>query len=139
MGPADTGRLQDVFRRESRSLLQYARESAPYATGADRKILAEVQRIAEEESTALGGFAEFLNTQRVPIPYLGSFPMVFTDLNFVAIRFLVPKLVTAQRLDLASLESGVESLTDPLGQGAVRTLVDLHRRHLKELEGAVSV
>ncbi len=137
MTSADTEQLQDVFRRESRSLLQYARESSPYASGDDRRVLAEVQRVATEETTALADFGGFLADRRVPLPYLSAFPMVFTDLNFVTVRYLLPKLVAEQKLDLAQLETAAGSLTDPPSQAAVRGLVDLHHRHLKELEKLV--
>lgn len=134
MSPADAERLQEVFRREYRSLLQYVREASPYAAGADRKLLDEVRRVAAEESDALAGFGDFLASHHVPAPYLGSFPMAFTDLNFVAIRFLLPKLVAEQRQDLAKLEADAAALTDPAARSAVQRLVELHRRHLTELE-----
>ena len=134
MDSAEMKRLQDILRRESRSLLQYVRESAPYAIGPDRKLLAEVQRIAEEESIALDQFADFLTQNRVPLPYMGSFPMGFTDFNYVAIRYLLPKLVSEQRQDLAALEASASALNEATGRTAMSTLIELHRRHLKELE-----
>ena len=134
MSRTDAERLQEVFRREYRSLLQYAREASPYAAGPDRKLLDEVLRVAAEESDALAGFGDFLAGRHVPAPYLGSFPMAFTDLNFVGIRFLLPKLAAEQKQDLAKLETDAAAQSDPAARTAVQRLVDLHRRHLTELE-----
>ena len=134
MSPADERRLQDAFRREGRSLLQYTREASPYATGDDRTRLDAVLRTATEEADALRAFGEALGNLRVPLPHLGSFPVAFTDLNFVSIRFLVPKLVAEQKQDLAKLEADREALADTAARTALQPLVDLHRRHLTELE-----
>jgi hypothetical protein len=134
MSPADEARVQEVFRRESRSLLQYARDAALYAAGADRKLRDDVIRVAGEEAAAIRGFGEFLAANRVVLPYLGSYPVVFTDLNFVSVRFMLPKLVEEQKRDLAALEADAATLTDPAAQSTVLHLAELHRRHLAELE-----
>jgi hypothetical protein len=134
MSPADEARLQDMYRREHRSLLQYAREASPYAAGADRKVLDGVLRIATEEADALGLFARFLDAARVPLPYPGSYPVAFTDLNFVTVRSLLPKLVAEQKQDLAKLEADCDSLGDPPARTAVEKLAEIHCRHLAELE-----
>jgi hypothetical protein len=134
MNPADAHRLQEIYRREYRSLLQYAREASPYVARSDRPVLDAVKRITTEETTVLEAFGEFLEEQRVTHPYLGSFPMQYTDLNFVAIRYLVPKLVADQRIDLAKLEADRTATADAPAQAAIERLVEVHRRHLKELE-----
>ena len=134
MNSPDSQRLQEVYRREFRSLLQYARGSAPYATGADRTILDSVMRIATEEATDLEAFGELLDKNRITLPYLGSYPMGFTDLNFVTIRHLLPKLIAEQKRDLAKLEAEIPEYTDVIARAAMQRLAELHRRHLKELE-----
>jgi len=131
---ADERRLQETYRREDRSLLQYAREASLYTPVADRPLRDAMLRIAGEESAALESFGETLDRRRVPLPYLGSFPMQFTDLNFVAIRYFVPKLIAEQKQDLAKLEADVPALADAPARAAVQDLVEIHKRHLKELE-----
>ena len=134
MSPADAQRVQDVFRRESRSLVQYVRGAALYAAGTDRKLLDGVNRVADEGAAAIGALGEFLDRSRVTPPPLGSFPAVFTDLNFVAVRFLLPRLVAEQRRDLAALEADRAATANPAAAAEVGKLVELHRRHLAELE-----
>jgi hypothetical protein len=134
MNRADAHRLQETFRSEYRSLLQYIRGAAPYAAGPDRAIRDSVMRIAQEEGEALDSFGELLEDNRVTLPYLGSFPVEFTDLNFVTIRHLLPKLVAEQKRDLANLEAEVPLYTDGIARAADLRLVELHKRHLNELE-----
>lgn len=134
MSRDDQRRLQELVRRESRSLLQYVRGASPYAAGDDRKIRDDVMRIAEEESLALDRFSEFLADSRVTPPQLGSFPIVFTDLNFVRIRHLVPKLIAEQRRDITSIEADRGAVADATAGAEIERMIELHRRHLKELE-----
>lgn len=134
MSPADANRLQEVYRREYRSLLQYAREASPYTSVPDRPVRDSVMRIANEESAALQSFGEVLETSRVALPQLGSFPMNYTDLNFVTIRHLVPKLIAEQKRDVMKLESELPAFADVIVRAAMQKLVDLHQRHLKEME-----
>src|SRR5437870_5381129 len=122
MSPADAPRLQDVYRREYRSLLQYVREASPYASGADRSIREAVFRIANEEAAALEAFGTGLESLRIALPYLGSFPAGFMDLNFVTIRHLLPRLIVEQKQDLAKLEAEIPAVIDVVGRAAVQQL-----------------
>jgi hypothetical protein len=133
MSPADEQRLQTAYRREYRSLLQYARGASPYA-GSDRKMLDAVMRIAAEELEGIEQFAGFLDRSRVPLPYPGSFPIAFTDLNYVTIRSLLPKLLAEQKQDLTKLEADRDVVADREARVQFQSLVDLHHRHLVELE-----
>jgi hypothetical protein len=134
MTPADERRLQETYRREYRSLLQYVREASPYANAADRPLRDAVLRIATDEGDALTRFGDVLEDSRITLPYLGSFPVAFTDLNFVTIRHLLPKLVAEQKQDIAWLESQVPACEDVTARAAIQRLVDLHKTHSKELE-----
>ncbi|MBX9623781.1 MAG: hypothetical protein K2X82_08195, partial [Gemmataceae bacterium] len=97
MSPADEHRLREAYRRESRSLLPYAGQAELYADPADRKALDAVRRIAAEDAGQLRAFADRLAQLRVTPPHLGAFPMGYTDLNFVAVRSLLPRLVADRR------------------------------------------
>ncbi|HJZ59399.1 MAG TPA: hypothetical protein VKE74_30925 [Gemmataceae bacterium] len=133
MSPAAADRLQGIYPREARSLLQYVREASLYA-GPDRDLLAVVNRVADESAADLRTFAEFLEANRIPLPPAGSFPMRYTDLNFVAVRSVLPKLVAELRQQAAALEADLAAITDPGAKAAVQALVDSHRKHLGELE-----
>src|SRR4051812_9824155 len=86
--------LQEVVRRESRSLLQYLRDAYPYAPGAEQAALSQLRQIADEEREATANLGSYLERRRHTVPYLGSFPASFTTMNFVSVDYLFPLLVT---------------------------------------------
>jgi hypothetical protein len=137
MSPADASRLQGIYRRESRSLLHYVRQAAPWA-GPDKELLATVNRIADEATVALEAFAAVFDANRITPPEAGSFPMAYTDLNFVAVRWLVPKLVAELTAAAGAVERDAGAIADPAAREALRRLADLHRKHLAELAGLTS-
>ncbi|MBN9517800.1 hypothetical protein J0H58_04650 [bacterium] len=128
MSPVDAARLQDVYRRESRSLLAYARSAAPHAAGDDRKLRDDLFRAADEAAAALDGLATFLDASRVPVPMPSTFPVVFTDLNCVAVRYLLPKVVADRTAAAAALDADLAALSDPAARAALQPLLDLARR-----------
>lgn len=138
MSPADEQRLREAYRRESRSLLQYAGQAELYAGGADRKLLDAVRRVAAEDADLLRGFADTLSRLRVTPPHLGAFPMGFTDLNFVAVRWLLPRLAADRRRAAADLTADRDAVADPAARAALAALADAAGRHRTECESLVS-
>lgn len=137
MTPADAARLQDVYRREAVSLLRYTRAAAPYAAGADRKLRADLFRAGDEAAAALADLGAVLDANRIPVPPPGAFPVVFTDLNCVAVRYLFPKVAADRAAVAAALEADLTTLTDPAARAAVQPLLDLARRHRDAFTPAV--
>ncbi|HEX4612711.1 MAG TPA: hypothetical protein VH092_31235, partial [Urbifossiella sp.] len=105
MIPADAARLQDVYRRESVSLLRYTCSAAPYAAGADRKLRDDLFRAAAEAGAALDGLGAVLDADRIDVPPDGPFPAVFTDLNCVAVRYLISKAAADRAAAVTALEA----------------------------------
>ena len=132
MSPADEQRVREAYRRECRSLLQYAGQAELYAGGADRKLLDAVRRAAAEDAAALAAFADALTAWRVTPPHLGSFPMGFTALNFVAVRSLLPKLAADRRRAAADLTADAAAVADPAARAALQALADPAGRHAAE-------
>lgn len=129
MTPADAARLQDVYGREAVSLLQYAPSAAPYAAGADRKLRDDLLRAAAGHAAALDALGAFLEAHRVAVPPRGAFPAVFTDLNCVAVRYLLPKVAADRAAAVGTLEAELAALSDPAARAAAQPLLDLARRH----------
>src|SRR5262245_20145399 len=94
-------RLQELFRRENRTLLQYAREASLWSSDKDRTVADRVQELAGVEFRALETLAAFLEVQHIPLPYLGAYPTRFTDFNFIGVRALLPRLAEDQRRRVA--------------------------------------
>lgn len=130
--------LQQVLRRQGRSLLQYVREAFPWARAGEDKALAELLEIIEEDRQALADLGRFLARRRVPLPYIGSFPADFTTVNFVALDHLLPRLLEEQRREVGALEADVSAAADPEAREQLARLLDLKRRHLGVLERLAS-
>ena len=60
MNGADLSLLENLVRRESRSLLQYASDSFPWITAEEQEPLAQLQTMVSEEAQAAAGVAQFL-------------------------------------------------------------------------------
>jgi hypothetical protein len=133
--PATEARLQDLLRRERRSLLEYVAGAYPWANRGKRDVWPQLRRVIDEERQALAAIAQFLTRQRVPLPPPGPFPEHFTSLNFVALDYLLPQLVEAQRRASAALEHDLARLPDGEAQRLVRELLAVKQRHLQTLEG----
>ncbi len=127
-------RLQEILRRESRSFLQYVRDSFPWTRPGEKDALAQLQTLIEEERKANAAFAKFLIRNRIPVPHLGSYPVAFTTLNFVALDHLLPMLADAERRASADLEDDLADFKDSECQQEIQKLLDLKRQHLKTLE-----
>lgn len=130
--------LQDIVRRASRSMLQYVGESYPWAGDGEVQLLTQVQAVIAEEERAVEGLATFLRKRRIGIPYLGSYPENFTNLNYVSIDYLLPRLLDWQRSWVGILERDAAEITDAEAKAEVNELVATARRHLDGLEMIVA-
>jgi hypothetical protein len=126
--------LHDVVRRESRSLLQYVSEAIPWITPAEQVALAQLRQLIEEERGATTDLGRFLIRQRVPPPYLGSYPQDYTNVNYVSLDHLLPMLVDNQRQAIARLERDLAALTDAEARAHVEKILTIRRRHLETLQ-----
>lgn len=126
--------LQDVIRRESRSLLQYVREAFPWASPAEQSALAQLEGMIEEERQGAAALGKLLQRRRLPPPYLGAYPMDFPNINYVSLDFLVPLLLQHQRRAIGDLERDLTCLHDSEAREQVQKILDIKRRHLERLE-----
>lgn len=131
--PPTSAVLQGLFRRESRSLLQYVREAYPWTRADEQPVLDELQKLITEEEQSTAALAEFLLRHHINLPYLGAYPD-YTTVNYVGLDFLLPRLVNEQRRSLAALEADLGLLTDPDARQAVGQVLEMKRRHLHKLE-----
>jgi len=130
--------LPELMRRESRTFLQYARESYPWAhSGKDAELRARLMAMADEENAAIALLGRQLQRRHITLPFLGAFPSSFTNSNFLSISFLVPKLAAAQRQDIGELVKQVPAIAEADLRAQVESYCDLKKRHLQELEALV--
>lgn len=131
--------LQDILRRESRSILMYVAEAYPWTNATQTKTRIALQQLIATERDAVVCLGQFLVRQRVSLPYLPSFPSHFTTLNFLALDFLLPCLIEHERRSIADLERDLAAVKDSAARTEVEKLLALKRRHLPQLEELASV
>src|SRR5580658_8213217 len=126
--------LQNIVRRESRSLLQYIHESYPWITAGEKETLAKVGQIVQEEQAAAVALAGSLAKRRHRLPpYLGPYPMSFTSINYVTLDYLVPLLIDYQKQGIADLERDLALIADVEMDREVQQILEMKRRHLQVL------
>ena len=126
--------LQDILRRESRSVLLYVDEAFPWTTLTEEKSWTTLRQLIAEERQAVTALGQFLVRQRVPLPFLPSFPVQFTTINFLAFDYVLPRLLDSERQSIAALERDLPALKNPAAHAEVEKLLALKRRHLPQLE-----
>lgn len=131
--------LQEVFRREGQSFLLYTHDSFPWTQSEGEPALERLHALIASEREALTALGRYLLRQKVPLPFLGSYPMSFTSFNFLSLQHLVPKLIDEQTHRLADLERDRASIPDAGARAELTKLADLKRRHLEELGGLPTV
>ena len=130
--------LTNVYRREMLSFLQYVRHAPPYTAPTERPLATRLVEMADSERNSIGGFVDFLDRSRITVPHVGGFPTVFTNYNFIAMRKMLPLLVTDQSTGLAALERDANNLPPGPARTEVEKLLALKKMHLTELEKAIA-
>jgi hypothetical protein len=126
--------LQEIIRRESRSLLQYVAEAVPWTKAGERETWSKLQKLIEEQQQALNGLVRWLTRQRLLPPYLGSYPSEFTDVNFISLEHLLPMLRESERRCVNHLERDLALLHESEARKQVQAFLEMKERHLKALE-----
>jgi hypothetical protein len=126
--------LQECVRRESRSLLQYAREVPLWVGPADRVPLEKLKALALAEQRAADELGRYLLKKKAGLASLGPYPSAFTTLNDAALHYLLPRLVREQRDAVTALEADLARVADPEARAHLERLLRLKRQHLPELE-----
>lgn len=135
INPADLALLQNLVRREGRSLVQYVSESFPWTTPDEYAALARFQEIVHEDMEGAARIARFLTRHKVrTLGPLGPYPMNFTTINYSSLDHLLPILQDNQRRRIAELTVDLKKVTDPECRHLLEEFIDLKRRHLAKLE-----
>jgi hypothetical protein len=131
--PRTAAVLQDVVRRESRSLLQYVSEAFPWATSEERAALTQLQKLIDEERQSAAALGRFLVRRRADPPYLGPYPTEYTTINYVSLDHLLPLLLENERRSVTLLERDLAALTHSEARAQVEQVLAMKRRHLETL------
>lgn len=131
--------LQEIARRESRSLLRYVGDAFPWTTVQAQESLADFQKIVHEDAESLNSLIRFLGRCRIALPPLGAYPGWFTTINFVSLKHLQPQMVEAERKSITRLEQDLQEIPDESARQHLQTLVEQKRQRLQQLEALTPV
>jgi len=132
--PATEAVLQEVVRRESRSLLSYIGDAYPWTTAEASRELGALGKLVREEGSAVAALGQYLVRKGGEPPFLGSYPAAFTSCNFISLGYLVPRLVETQRRSIAELEADVGKVPDPPSCQQLERLLAVKKKTLAGLE-----
>lgn len=135
LSPQTIALLQEQVRRTGRSLLQYVSEAYPWtSTAKDTQIVACLNQMQQAEQRAMTRLGRFLLQQRANPPLLGSYPMHFTTLNFLAVDRLLILLAEQQASDVADMQAALARIAEPAARARLQELLTLRERHLQTLQ-----
>jgi hypothetical protein len=130
---------QSLFSRlismGSSSLLQYVSESFPWSADPAHAALDVVQSVAHEERDEVVRLTRMLQKRHLPLPVIGAYPSHFTNINFVSLDYLLPKLCSEHEKEIAEIESKLYQVGDDDIREEVQGYLDMKRRHLQTLQG----
>jgi hypothetical protein len=126
--------LQEILRRESRSVLSYVGDAYPWTTARGDAALTKLRHLVAEERAAVAGLGRLLTRHRLPMVYLGSYPTSFTTINFLALDYLLPRLIAFEGQSIADLERDLTRLSDAEARAEVGRLIEVKRHNLAALE-----
>jgi hypothetical protein len=130
--------LQGIMRRESRSLASYIADAYPWTKAAASPALDAVQQAIRNEAEAVSALGRYLVRHRAAVPFLGSYPAGFTSMNFVALDYLVPRLLASQRQLIAAVEADLRRLPTGGPREQAEALLAVKRQTLAALENLSS-
>lgn len=129
-------RLNDAYRTLRTSLLQYVAENSPWTPYADEASVQKLQTIVARQNAQIQRLADFIVNRQGFLPG-GSYPVEFTDLQYLSLAYLLKKLIPDQQRVLDVLEANRKQVeTDPGARDMLTQLevgVAENLQNLKEL------
>jgi hypothetical protein len=129
----DAPLIQDVLRRESRSILQYVGDAYPWTDSAHAQELGKLQALIHEEQEMVAELARLLQRHHVPPLPSGMYPVGFTTLNFVSLDHILKLLSAYEEQSIADLQAAVGEAKHQESQHLLESFIEMKRRHLENL------
>lgn len=126
-------RLNDLLIDLGRSLVQYVGESWPWTPADDADEMASLVRIVSEQRRSVTRLAELLDERDHTVDF-GAFPTEYTSLHYVALDYMLTRLVNDQQALVEECEAlAAEGRGDPEAEPLLQETATAERRHLEEL------
>jgi hypothetical protein len=130
--------LQHLIRQEGRSLLQYVAEAFPWTTNANQAQLQDVAELVEEEKRMADDLTRFLQRHHGRAAFMGAYPISFTNLNFVSLDHLLPRLVKFEETRIAELTKDLDRILHEETRAKVRDLLEMKKRQVARLKALIA-
>lgn len=129
-------RINALLVRLNRSLVQYVHEADAYANDATQGLLDLVESISARQREDVARLVAFLDERNHPINF-GAFPVDFTSLHYVAVSYLLTRLIAAQQELVDTFEKAAAELSDdPAGAAILSEIAQAERSALEKLRDA---
>jgi hypothetical protein len=130
--------LFEHLRRTGRSLLHYAGESYPWVRdAAGLGTLTAIQHMIGEEQQASAVIIKHLYRNHIAPPHLGTYPMEFTNFNFLAVNRMLDLAIQHQEQDVTALATDLRKVHDTESHRLLQHLFEVKARHLETLRKLV--
>jgi hypothetical protein len=132
-----SSQINDLLIQIGRSLLQYVGESWPWSASGAEETRHTLQRLVDEQRESVAALVRLL-VDRGEIIDFGTYPTEYTSLHYVAVDFLLDKLVQNQEMVVRASDSlAREAANDPDTAETLRDIAARARKHLDELRRLV--
>lgn len=127
--------IQRLLNLVYRSFPMYLVYGSPAQhTAADAQVAKTLQGIVHDQEALSIRLADFITT-RGDVPGTGDFPILFPDLNFLSLEYLLRELVEFQRKSVAEIEEITSQLTeDAPAQALAEEVLGAEKAHLEAMQ-----
>lgn len=132
--PASRAVVEEMVRRESRSLLSYIGDAYPWTTAAGGPALKTLNQLIKQEKQAVTDLGRYLIRRKVTPPFIGSYPASFTAWNFIDLVALLPRLLESQRRSISEIQADLSKIHDVPARQEAERLLAVKKKTLAGLE-----
>lgn len=134
--PVSPNLLNRILHEQYRSLPQYLAESWPWVHRGDEAARATLQGIIQKQQEHCRAIVDLIGRRGGSIDP-GAFPTDYTDLNYLALDFVLESLVSDRQAAIARLEDYCRQCSeDPEALALVDAILQDERDHLNQLQSA---
>lgn len=129
--------LNRVLRELSGCILQYVHEISPWTPASPEgdKLKSVVDQCVERQAQSIALLAEFLETRQARVEF-GHFSADLTDLHYVALKFLLKRLIADQTQIVESINRAATLL--PGGDETQEVLLAVRQNEQQNLDALKS-
>lgn len=116
------------------SLLQFVGEASPWSPANATAARETVTRAHNQQKQHLDQLVQLLIDRRWPVDF-GLYPAEFTDLHFLSLKALLPRVIDSQTAILAELDEAVHTcIDDPEAMAVLMTVLAGERSITEQLK-----